>query len=214
MKNLLLLGSLTLLAMACEAQSSVQTTNTPEQWTQPTTTHEGSVDIAPGSVGGAKEGKWARRVTVDQLRRSIPTLFDGITWNIAARGRQVPGFDVLASTLGEPDYLQTTASNLDPSPLFAKFMDDMAADVCRQAVDRDRTANAVKLVIQHPDNIQQNLRFLRLKLHGIHVPSDSMEGLGELATLYSDILSGTNDPDQAWWGVCIAMLTAPETLAY
>ena len=97
--------------------------------------------------------------------------------------------------------------------LFAKFMDDMAASVCRQAVERDAAGGSPKLVVAHED-VTDNLRFLRLKLHGLHVPEGSAEGLEDLRALFDEILTATNDPNQAWWGVCIAMLTAPEMLAY
>jgi hypothetical protein len=69
-------------------------------------------------------------------------------------------------------------------------------------------------IMVYPDDVDANLRFLRLKFHGIYVPDDSVEGLTDLRALYEDILSLTNQPAQAWSGVCIAMLTAPEFMAY
>ncbi|CAN0566460.1 unnamed protein product, partial [Laminaria digitata] len=178
----------------------------PESWTQ--------VPLQPNPGAPESSARQSRRLTVDQLRRSIPALFGGITWTVPARPQPVAGFDALASTLGEPDYIQATTNNLDPSPLFAKFMDDMAASVCRQALDRDATGESPALVLQHPSNPQENLRFLRLKLHGIHVAPDSMEGLEDLYGLYTETLATAEDPAQAWWAVCIAMLTAPEMMAY
>jgi hypothetical protein len=155
-------------------------------------------------------------MSVDQLRRSIPMLFGGITWTVDVQGRPVNVFDSLSRTLGEADYIQVTESNGDPNPLFAKFMDDMAGQVCGQAVARDgQTPEASsRLVVREPGDPEANLRFLRLKLHGIYVPEGSTEGLGELRGLYEDILGDTGDAAQAWVGVCVAMLTSPEFMAY
>jgi len=212
----LVLGALFGLALnACDAApvdvAPVGEVTHPDAWAHAAPTGPTPTALLPGSIVG--EGRRARRMSVEQLRRSIEALFDGITWTVTARGPALPGFDVLSATLGEADYIRTTQNNLDPSPLFAKFMDDMAASVCRQAVDRDVAGRTLKLVIARED-VTDNLRFLRLKLHGIHVPEGSAEGLEALADLHAEILSATHDEAEAWWGVCIAMLTAPEMLAY
>ena len=142
-------------------------------------------------------------------------LFNGVTWEEAYRGMNMNAFDALSRTLGEADYIEVTAPNTEPSPLFAKFMDDMAGNVCEAAVTADRQANSSnRSVVQFENDVDQNLRFLRLKLHSIYVPDTSMEGLEDLRQLYDDILGDTNSPEQAWTGVCIAMLTAPEFMAY
>lgn len=184
-----------------------------DHWTQAIPTQEGTGTLDPNNLA---EGKHARRVSVDQLRNSIPALFGGLTWTIPVGRNQVNGFDALSRTLGEADYIQATASNLDASPLFAKFMDDMAGDVCTKAIARDRTTpNASdRLVIRDRADVDGTLRFLRLKLHQIPVPDGSTEGLEELRQLYDDILRDTNDADTAWTGVCVAMITAPEFMAY
>lgn len=163
-------------------------------------------------------GRTARRLSVDALRRSIPALFDGLRWTLTVRqaGRPVEMdlFDALGRTLGEPDYIEVTEENADPSALFAKFMDDMAGSVCRQAVERDGAGGADGLVIRHPDDPDENLRFLRLKFHSIHVPADAREGIEGLRGLYDDLLADTADPGEAWFGVCVAMVTAPELMGY
>ena len=170
---------------------------------------KGPVLINPSDA----DGKYARRISVEHLRNSIPALFDGITWTVRVGRNDVNAFDSLSRTLGEPDYVAVFNENRDPSPLFAKYMDDMAGDVCAKAVERDVAGSAAKLVMVQSD-VDANLRYLRLKLHGIWVPDSSMEGLGDLRQLYDDIYGGTNDAAQAWFGVCVAMLTAPELMAY
>lgn len=154
-------------------------------------------------------------MSVDQLRRSIPLLFGGETWTMPFRGEQANAFDLLSRTLGEPDYVEVNDENREPSPLFAKYMDDMAGDVCTKAIARDETAGAndERLVMVEED-VDQNLRFLRLKLHGLYVPQDSTDGIAELRALFDDILAETSDARIAWYGVCVAMLTAPELMAY
>ena len=73
-----------------------------------------------------------------------------------------------------------------------------------------------KLVIAHPDDVDQNLRFLRFKFHGIYTPDDTpneSDGLQDLRDLYAD-LETEHGSQTAWVGVCMAFLTAPEFLAY
>lgn len=208
-RTLLLLTTLS-CSLGCTSTLDAPSAPQTEVWThaEPGAPEPGALLPSPDL-----DGKAARRMTVDQLRRSIPALFDGITWTIQTRAGAVNGFDALASTLGEADYIRTTQSNLDPSPLFAKFMDDMAASVCRQAIERDRAGAEPKLIVAHED-VKANLRFLRLKLHAVHVPEGESAGLEDLEALYETIHARSGDPEQAWWGVCIAMLTAPEMLAY
>ncbi len=185
-----------------------------ESETEAPVDERGDVPLEPVVV---REGRAARRLSVDHLRRSIPMLFGGITWSVEARnGREVVLFDGFSRTLGEADYIQVTETNNEPSPLFAKFMDDMAGQVCAKAIERDQDTPQAqdRLVVRHPDDVDANLRFLRLKLHGIYVPEDSTEGLIDLRQLHGEILNDTDDQRQAWLGVCVAMVTAPEFMAY
>ena len=180
----------------------------PNTWDSLLPTDHGSVSVYPEEE---IFGKRARRISVDNLRQSIPALFGGITWT--NRNGSQNQFDKLSQTLGEADYLNVTQENTEPSPLFAKFMDDMAGNVCEKALEEDG-AGTSQHIMMYPDDVDANLRFLRLKLHGIYVPADSTESLGDLRSLYDDIFALDNDAEKAWYGVCIAMLTAPEFMAY
>jgi len=162
----------------------------------------------PAALG---QGKTSRRLSVGQLRRSIPQLF-GTTWTSGTNQL----FDTLARTLGEADYVQVTYDNLQPNPLFAKFMDDMAGQVCGKAVPADamQADPAMKQVVRYPMDVDANLRFLRLKLHGILVPDGLTTGLEGLKKLHTDVKADTNSADRAWIAVCVAMVTAPEFMAY
>ncbi len=164
----------------------------------------------------------ARRLSVIQLKKSLPKLFGGITWTLKTRTAEYNNFDRLSKTLGQADYLQMTITNLDPSPLFMKFMDDMAGQVCRKAVERDfkQKDPKARVIVRYSDPAQ-NLRFLRLKFHSLWIPPNSDRGIKGLLTLFNKIkakFSSKTDPKrgerEAWIGVCIAILTSPEFLSY
>ncbi len=216
--SLLILGAAT-LSMGCD-DAGVKTVpgeerTAPHAWTPSTPAHSPSPGLLPSSDASARN---TRRVTVDQLRRSIPDLFGGQTWEVT-RGRDTyQGFDALARTLGEADYNEVTESVTEPSPLFQKFMDDMSAQMCTKAVEHDleETEPAARWVVRNPNDLDETLRFLRLKFHGIYVPADAdseTDGLGDLRNLFSDI-EADNNMESAWIGLCMAVLTAPEFLAY
>lgn len=184
-----------------------------DHWTPVSPDDRGPGDLLPVAEA---DGKYTRRLSVAQLQASIPALFDGLTWTNGNRNNPQNMFDLLSRTLGEADYVQVTQENIDPTPLFHKFMDDMAGQVCTNAVTRDasRSDLGTRTVMPYPDDVDRNLRWLRLKLHAIHVPDGSSEGVAELRQLYDAILADTGNANQAWTGVCIAMLTAPEFMAY
>lgn len=161
-------------------------------------------------------GKSTRRLTIEQLRRSIPALFSGITWTISLQGQEIQLFEGLSRTLGEADYDRITTSNEDPGALFAKFMDDMAADVCAKAIARDLQTplGEARLIMRHEDP-QENLRFLKLKLHAQHVPVEDDASIAELNNLFESVSSTeAGGAPSGWFAVCVAMLTAPEFMAY
>lgn len=191
------------------------TTPTPtgfdDHWTPTSPTARGGTTLDPQVI---REGRTARRLTVDQLRSSIPALTGGLTWEGQLRGQTINMFDGLSRTLGEADYIEVTASNTDPSPLFAKFMDDMAGDVCTKTLRADQQKPASdRSIIPYASDVDRNLRFLRLKFHGIHVADGTTDGIVELRGLYDAILAEA-DAGQAWLGVCVAVLTDPEFMAY
>jgi hypothetical protein len=203
----------------CDTQSKGTVTgeevNAPHEWF-PETPERG---IAPDLESEAgSETRQTRRITIDQLRRSIPDLFGGETWTVSRGRTESQAFDVLARTLGEADYNEVTESVTDPSPLFLKFMDDMAAQMCSKAIEHDLSEpDAIaRWVVRNPNDLDETLRFLRLKFHGIYVAEDAStdsDGLEDLRQLFSDIESDT-DVNDAWVGLCMAVVTAPEFLAY
>jgi hypothetical protein len=158
-------------------------------------------------------GKRTRRLSVDQLRRSIPSLFAGIQWT-DDQGRDM--FNRLSGTLGEADFVERTEHNLMVSPLFSKFMDDMAGQVCAKAVQHDaQQADAEdRVLVRNVGDVEANLRYLRRKLHSLHVPGGVDDpSIAAYRGLYHNI-AAESGAESAWIGVCVAMLTAPEFMAY
>lgn len=176
-----------------------------DHWTNTTPSEQSSGSVNPSF------GRYARRMSVLQLKTAIPQLFGGITWTSGSSNM----FDVMSRTLGQADYLQLTFSTRDSTSLFMKFMDDMAGQVCKAAVTKDLQTKALETrsVVRY-DDVNKTLRFLRLKFHSIYVPENSMESIQQLRTLYDRVLAKTKKESTAWEGVCIAVLTAPEFFSY
>ncbi len=182
-----------------------------------------------GAGPGAKSGG-TQRLSVKQLRSSLPVLLGGETWKIGAAN----GFDTRSVTLGEPDYIAVVDENLEPSPLYVKFMQDMARDACNRAMAAD-VANAVMAnrsiekfvaltdtVATNKPGVDANLRYLRLAFHGMKVDAADDQPIASLRKLFDDTVKaakGTGTVTQAhvtegWRTVCVALLTAPEYHLY
>jgi hypothetical protein len=177
--------------------------------------HPHEMPAPPVNPAAVPDGRATRRLTVDQLRRSIPQLFGGDHWTLTYRGEEVDLFDALARTLGEADYVEVTQNNVDPNPLFQKFMDDMASQLCGKALQADAANRDLesRLILRHPDDVDANLRFLRLKFHGVWMAPGDDAGLAGLRKLHDDVKRDA-DEQAAWQAVCVALVTSPEFLAY
>lgn len=161
------------------------------------------------------------------------TELDGgaITWRI---GSTTQGLDVYGDTLGEADYVTTTEDNLEASPLYLKFIDDAARDVCNRALNADylrpnatdrailRFVDKTQTVANATGQVDDNLRYLKLRFHGIKVePSDEAQLKG-LRTLFSSVTTSaangaaidSNDIKEGWRAVCVALVMAPEFHIY
>jgi hypothetical protein len=173
----------------------------------------------------------ARRVTVEQLRRSVPivlgndTAGNAITWKVGTKN----GFDENGDTLGEADYVNTTEDNLEPAPLYVKFVDDAARDVCTRALAADaaRTDASTRVILRHVEKtdtvqsaaakVDENLRYLKLRFHAAKDAN-----ITPLRTLFDTAVTKAANgatPTAAhvstgWHVVCVALLTAPEFHIY
>jgi hypothetical protein len=157
----------------------------------------------------------ARRLSVEQLRTIVASHFGGIAWTTSRRNG-TDMFETIALTLGSADYVHLMSNETDPSPVFVKFMDDMAGQICRKAVQLDsiQADPSRRIVVIDGDDVAGTLRHLRLAFHAIHVPEGSMAGLEDFMRLYEDVLADSGSAPEAWEGVCVAMITTPEFLVY
>jgi hypothetical protein len=131
-----------------------------------------------------------RRLSHLQLRRTVPALL-GTTWE--EDGTNV--LFTLAQTLGDPDYQEITTENLDASPLYVKFMEDLANAVCVATPDA---------VLEPKPTLEENVSALKLRFHGEYYPP----GDPALAPLVN--LAKAADLR----AVCVALVGAPEFYLY
>ncbi|MFO0593488.1 MAG: hypothetical protein U0441_38460 [Polyangiaceae bacterium] len=172
-----------------------------------------------------------QRLSVAQLRGTVPAAMgkdaDGndIVWMLYS----YPGLEKLADVLGEADYANRTSDNLEISPLYLKFMDAAARDVCGKAIDADlkksdaktrvilRYVEKTDTVESNPDGVDKNLRYLKLRMHGVKIADDDPTPLVPLRKLFADATAATVSADasvEGWRVVCVGLLTAPEFHLY
>lgn len=182
------------------------------------------------------ESATTRRLSVAQLRGSFPVamgkdeLDNDITWILYSK----PALDRLSDVLGEADYANRTDDNLEPSPLYVKFMDAAARDVCNRTLAADalrtdattrvltRYVEKIDTVATNPTGVDANLRYLKLRFHGVKVQEGDDTLIAPLRTLFTEAVTaaaagGTvyeSDVKEGWRVVCVALLTAPEFHLY
>lgn len=190
------------------------------------------VDHPNVAISKPIQSAYPQRLRVGQLRGILPSVMgtevDGgvITWKVGS----TPGLDTYGDTLGEADYLNITEDNLEPSPLYLKFMDDAARDVCSRALNADyikivaadrtilRFADKAQHLLNAPAAIDANLRYLKLRFHGIKVDATNDSEIAGLRTMFSQVTlaaAGTtsvdsNDIKEGWRAVCVSLVMAPE----
>jgi hypothetical protein len=183
------------------------------------------------------ESRSTKRLTIDMLANSLPVVAgkntDGedITWKVKAFGQLYEALDqkVLGGTLGKPDYVSTTMEYTDPSMLYLKFMDDMARDVCMQMTiaDQARTDAEDRVLVPlstldkvgDEASIYANLRYLKLRFHGVKVADDDTESIALLKTLFDTVAETTSGDTEArareaWRTVCVGLFLSPEFHVY
>jgi hypothetical protein len=177
-----------------------------------------------------------QRLSVQQLRQTFPVTMGSdqsgkaITW---IDGKK-PGLDSNADTLGEADYIVLTEEMKEPSPLYLKFVDDAARSTCDQALATDwaiadpsggtvlRHAGTADSSTSNAAGVDANLRYLKLRMHGVKVADDDTTSIQPLRALFDDTVAawaaGGTATDahvkEGWRVVCVALLTAPEFHLY
>lgn len=181
-----------------------------------------------GGAGGQVEQALARspgRMSIEQLARSIPTVTGGIRWTEDFGAGPADMLEVLAPTLGAPDYIRVTSENLEPTLIIAKFVQDAAFRICGRWVDRDRAAPlADRTLVRHEDwqsvdpaLVKANLRRLQLRFYARKVAPDDEAPIADLYELFTNASSTApagRGAQDGWTAVCIAMMTDPEFILY
>jgi hypothetical protein len=214
---LLLAGVLLLGAWGCDDTAQTGPDTTPSTKTDPyLNDHWSKVKTTQQQQGKVLrvDGRQSRRLSVTHLEKIVKQLFPGLDWRDRTSGGNEM-FKRLATTLGKPDYVFVTEGHRIPTALFMKYMDDMAGHLCTKAVTRDlKTQDASKRVLVRYEDVDKNLRYLRLKFHTIYVPDNSTKGIAQLRNLYDKALAKTKKTGDAWNAVCVAVVTAPEFFIY
>lgn len=184
---------------------------------------DGGVWVPPESAG-------TQRLSIRQLALSMPVVLGGNTW---MTNSTTQGFTARAATLGEPDYINVVDENLEPSALHLKFMGDAARDGCTRTANADaalaassrvlmRFVGPTDTVTSNRTSVDANLRYLKLRFHGVKVATNDTASLNGLRTVFDAAVrgaAGTATPTAAhvkegWRSVCVALLTAPEYHLY
>lgn len=159
-------------------------------------------------VGSNVASRGPRRLSVEELER---------TWEAAAQltpdSVQIP--ENMARSLGDADWLSVTEPSLIPSPLFMKFMVDVAAILCNQVLTADRqrpTENRV--VLRYEDDADRNIRQLLLRFWAVDAPADDDPDIVRLRAAFEAARAGPGGELAGWLAVCIALTTSPEFLLY
>lgn len=162
-----------------------------------------------------------KRMDIDQLEAELMRVSNGLTWTDIKGTNQ---FVALSSTLGKPDYIQSTVEELGPTVLFEKFLGDAARSVCTRLVDADKKASPEARVLMreasptdtlqtNPEGVDANLRRLLLRFHGrAYEPHASQ--LNQWSWLFETVSYSSKDPALAWRAVCVALISHPDFYSY
>ncbi len=176
-------------------------------------------------MGVAEQGlsRTAGRMTIEQLARSIPVVTGGLRWTEDFGQGPVDMLEVLAPTLGAPDYLLVTEENLEPSIIVAKFLQDASHRICVRWIAEDRQKpQGERTFVRHADwesrdpaDVDATLRALKLRFFARKVTDDeSIRPLRELFVNASSTAAPGNGARDGWLAVCIALMTDPEFILY
>lgn len=169
---------------------------------------------------GDEPSRLRNRLTIDQLNTSIRRVTGGIGWEVGG----VDQFEVLAPSLGVPDYATSTQEDLEPSALFQKFLGDAARFVCSELSTRaTREAELAQVLLGEVEvdddlttneaGVMANLSRLVLRFHGQSLDVDSPE-LQRWRWLFESSHAIEGEPMQAWNLVCVGLITHPDFYTY
>ncbi|MBN8613642.1 MAG: hypothetical protein J0L92_23805 [Deltaproteobacteria bacterium] len=202
-----------LLATACDDRRVVLD-DLPADYGDPT-----HVDLGTGPA------RARHRMDVDQLDASLFAA-TGMRWEVGTTN-QLTRF---RATLGVPNFATSTHEDLEPSPLFLKFVDDAARSVCTRLLDAETAATRTSSVFlvhadiddrlpADQDAIDDNLAMLLARFHS-RVIEPGSEELDPWRSLWSASLAltanemGETDGETAWRTVCVALIDHPDFYLY
>ncbi len=143
-----------------------------------------------------------RRLSVAQLERSWD-----IVRGVPLGSSQLP--DNLALTLGEPDFRSVNEPSYEPTPLFMKFMVDLAAFFCSDILRADAERPVAERILSRFEDQDENLRHIWARFTGI-----TGEAADADVERLKTVQAGPDDAVEGLWAVCIAAGTSPEFLLY
>lgn len=174
---------------------------------------------------GGHVGRAPRRITVAQLKESI----------LVTTGRQWSQIDTLATTLGQADYALINAENTVPNMVFAKFVEDGAREVCiataladlgkPAAADRVLSplvsATATDLTALTDAEVRANLGYLSTRFWGqtltgaeLDTWANAFKALANATQKVVPPATAVAPKQQAWGGICVALMTDPRFFTY
>ena len=181
------------------------------------TGHPTLTPLPDPELNGGHAGRAPRRITVPQLKQSIQV----------TTGRQWSQIDNLASSLGQADYALTVSDATEPNLVFAKFLEDGAREVCLNAA-RDDLNRAQAQRVLWPEvpgtgrdftvlddaTIQANLATLSVRFWGSPLDAQELATWTASFKKMAERAKAASRPEQAWGGVCVAMMTDPRFITY
>lgn len=200
-----LIGSFAVLAAVACSQKPVEVVPPPPPPKVLTDPAPHMPDGHPATNDLAISSRGPRRMSVDQLERSLDTVAD-----LPAGTVKLPAD--LAVTLGRPDYKRLSEEQLQPSPLFMKFMLDFSAVYCSNLATFEPQRPAAEKFFTRFPTVDENIRYLLLRFTGI----EGTDGDAYLTRLKAAYEAGSQSasPLSGYQTVCIALFTSPEFLLY
>ncbi len=216
------LAAFTLLAVGCTKPKPVET---PAELTPVDMgNHPKMTPLPDPDEQGGHVGRAPRRVTVAQLKASIQI----------TTGRQWSQIDNLASSLGQADYALVNAEANVPNMVFAKFLEDGAREVCLATALADialtdaaarvlspRVPTSTDLTTLPDADVRSNMVYLSTRFWGEPLSGPELD---KWVTAFKALANATKNVvppatavaprQQAWGGICIALMTDPRFFTY
>ena len=174
---------------------------------------------SPAAVRRARQ-----RMSIDQLSETLTHVTGGIGWTDIQGGEEGDLFEVFASSLGVPDYIEVTREDRSASALFHKFLDEAARYACSELVIRETSGEPVQSYLMvhaspedtvqtAPQAIDDNLRYLLLRYHGRKAHADD-PALNAWRWLFESVAHVSGSPAIGWRGVCVGLISHPDFYSF